>query len=288
MTPPIHAAWLRLKSLSLRYHHAGESGPPVILLHGGGLDSALLSWRAALPALAPHFRVFTLDWPGYGESELPNQPYTLDDYAALLLDFMQALELPTATLAGISLGGGIALTFALAHPERLDRLVLVDSYCLAERMAYHRLSYWYVKYFAWFTPVSMRWISRSHWLTRQSLAAIFADPAAITPELVEEVFTASQLAHAGQAWADFQRLELLPNRLRTVHMARLGEITVPTLLIHGAKDSLVPLAAARAAAQRLPHARLEVIPNCGHWPQREAPEAFNRVILDYLTGAYAE
>jgi pimeloyl-ACP methyl ester carboxylesterase len=86
----------------------------------------------------------------------------------------------------------------------------------------------------------------------------------------------------GRAFYDFQTQEVTWNGLRTCYMDRLGEIEQQTLLIHGEVDRLVPLSAAKEAAERLPYANLEILPNCGHWPQRDQPAAFNRLVADFL------
>jgi pimeloyl-ACP methyl ester carboxylesterase len=88
--------------------------------------------------------------------------------------------------------------------------------------------------------------------------------------------------NAGEAFLDIQRTDVLPDRIRTCYIDRVHELTMPTLIIHGEKDTLVPLAAAREAVQRNPAIRLEVLLRCGHWPQRDAPEEFNRAAAAFF------
>src|SRR6266700_7183242 len=116
--------WLTIDGLRIRYFSAGESGSPVILLHGGGIDSALISWGAIIGQLAAQHRVFAPDLPGYGESATPDIAYTLDYYVHFLEHFMDTLNLERACLIGLSLGGGIALNFTLRSPLRVEKLVL--------------------------------------------------------------------------------------------------------------------------------------------------------------------
>ncbi|HMN60394.1 MAG TPA: alpha/beta hydrolase [Anaerolinea sp.] len=268
--------------LRVRYYEAGEQGFPVILLHGGGTDSALLSWRLAIPALAKSHRVLAPDWPGYGESEIFRSAYSFEQMRAWLESLMDQWGLDQADLVGISMGGGGALSIALERPDRVRRLVLVDSYGLADRVAYHRMSYWFVK-IPWLVNWSWALIRRSRRLARWSLAAIFGDARNISDELADEVFQAIQSTDGQRAFGEFQRAEMLPDRLRTCYMDRLEEIHSPTLVIHGERDTLVPLSAAREAARRIPGARLEVIPKAGHWPMREYPDQFNRLVDEFLS-----
>jgi pimeloyl-ACP methyl ester carboxylesterase len=265
----------------VQYYTAGQAGSPVVLLHGGGIDSALLSWRMAIPELAKEHRVFAPDWPGYGGSEAFEQSYTYPVMCKWLEELVEKWELETVDLAGISMGGGGALTFALNLPDKVRRLVLVDSYGLASKVAYHRLIYWYVQA-DWLNDWVWALIRRSRWLMRWSLSGIFGDRRNISEELTEEVYQAVQSVSAQRAFAQFQKFETLPDRLRTCYMERLGEIRASTLIIHGERDPLVPLAAAREAARRIPDARLEVIAGAGHWPMREKPSEFNRLLCSFL------
>src|SRR5215472_211089 len=114
----------------LRVHclTAGDVGPPVVLLHGGGVDAAGFSWRYAIGALAGSgHRVFAPDWPGYGDSDHPGIEYTIDYYVEVLSQILDALALPQAALAGLSMGGAAALGLALRHPHRVHALILVGA-----------------------------------------------------------------------------------------------------------------------------------------------------------------
>ena len=251
-------------------------------LHGGGTDSSGLSWGLLLPELVQTHIVIAPDWPGYGQSERTPRPYyTQEYYLDFLESFLEALQIERLSLAGISMGGGLALGFALRHPERVGHLALLDSYSLAERAPYHLLSYLFVR-MGWLNRLSWAWVRRSRSLAGYSLRSIFHDPKRITPELVDQVYAEIRRPYPGRAFEAFQRSELLPGRLRTVYMPRLSELRLPVLLVHGEHDPLVPLQAARQAQARLPDARLEVIPGCGHWPQRERPDLVNPLLVEFF------
>lgn len=273
--------WLQVAGLRIHCLTAGENGSPVLLLHGGGTDSARLSWGAAMGALAARHRVFAPDLPGYGESDRPDAPYTTAYYLQFVAALLDALALPQAALAGLSMGGALALGTALAHPERVARLVLADSYGIQRRVALHKISYLSVK-----TPgiIEATWalLRRSRSLTVSTLGTLFANPALMPTELVDELFAEAGKPQAGRAFTRYQRDELHWNGLRTVYLDRLGEIRCPTLLIHGAQDQAVPLACAQEAQRQIAGARLYIIENAAHWAQREKPQEFNRVVSEFL------
>ncbi|KPL83972.1 hypothetical protein SE15_01860 [Thermanaerothrix daxensis] len=273
--------WVEVEGLPIHTLRAGSGKDTILLLHGGGTDSAWLSWQPILLDLAERHHVLAPDLPGYGESARPDIPYTMEFYINFVAKLLDALGLERASLVGISMGGGIAIGLTLAHPERVQRLVPVDSYGLQRQAPGHRWSYWFVRLetlnrFTWWL------MARSRFLVRVSLQQIFYDPHKIDHALLEAVLQEVRKPHAGRAFRSFQRHEVLKTGLRTVYLERLGEISVPTLFIHGEHDPLVPLAAAREAHQRLPGSRLAIIPRCGHWPQREEPVTFCRVLGMFL------
>lgn len=272
---------IKIDKMNIRLYTAGEGEETVVLLHGGGSDSAWLSWQPVILALSNRFRVIAPDLPGYGKSDTPSIQYTLQYYIEFLKRLMDHLAMERATLAGVSMGGGIAIGFTLANPQRVHRLVPVDSYGIQRQYPGGWWGYYLVR-MEWLNRFSWWLLGRSRALTRASLQQIFYDPNALSDDLVNEVFEEVRRPQAGMAFRSFQRYEVLPGRLRTNYLDRLGEIRAETLFIHGEKDRLVPLECAREAHSRLAGSRLEVIPACGHWPQREKPDEFIRILLGFL------
>jgi pimeloyl-ACP methyl ester carboxylesterase len=262
---------------------AGKDGSFVLLLHGGGMDSASLSWGPVIGPLAAEHCVYAPDWPGYGDSDRPRISYTMSWYVAFLRDLLDVLAIERATLVGVSMGGGIALGFALAWPARVSKLVLVDSYGLQPRAPMHGLGY-VLSRLAPLSAASWSLVARSRSMVRSSLAGLFHDAAAISEELLDEVCAEARKPEAGRAFRSFQRSEVQWGALRTVYMDRLREMRTPTLIIHGAEDRLVPACYAREAHRLVKNSQMELMPACGHWPQREAPDAFNRILLGSLSG----
>jgi pimeloyl-ACP methyl ester carboxylesterase len=270
-----------LQGTNVNYLHAGENGEHLLLLHGGGTDSACLSWGHLVTSFAGKHKVFAPDWPGYGESDRPDVQYSIPYYISVLTDFTNALGLDRISIAGISMGGAIGLGFTLNHPDRVGKLVLVDSYGLQDRAPAHKLSYLFVRMplvnsFTWWT------IARSRSMAAASLKGIFSDPNQVTDELVDLVFAELNKPKAGQAFRSFQMEEMRWDTMTTVYMDRLDEIQVPALIIHGAQDSLVPLHFAEEAHSRIQGSKLIVIPVTGHWPQREKPEEFYKIVSAFL------
>lgn len=268
----------------MRCHHleAGE-GPPLVLLHGTAFDSAALSYGPNLPALARRHRVLALDWPGYGDSEVPRAALSMDDYVDLLEGFLEEHGLDRAHVAGFSMGGAVALGYALRHAERVASLTMIASYGLDARMPVPL-----VAYLAMRVPLLQQgvvWsLRRSKALTHLVLGRlVFADRRLVTDDLIDEVHRQVSAAEAERSFVAWLRGELRPFRLATSYAERLGGVGVPTLLLHGRRDRVVPSRKANAAHERLPDSRLVVVPRCGHWVMREAPDVFVDALLEFTT-----
>lgn len=275
------ATTIRVDGRAARFFTAGEAGDlPVILLHGGSIDHALLSWGPVIPRLAGRRRVIAPDWPGYGGSEGLGRRHGVHDLVVWLRGLLDALDIPRADLVGISMGGAAALGCALAAPERVRGLVLVDSYGLQSRIAAHRLAYAATRVpgLARLAYAAMR---RSRRLTRSAVGTMLRDRRRLDDALVDEAWAAVRLAHAGEGFRAFLRQEVGPSGLATCYIGRFAEVAAPTLVIHGRHDHLVPLACAERAGRRIPDARLHVM-ETGHWPTREDPEGVARCIEGFL------
>lgn len=181
--------WLDVGGMRVHCLAAGANGPPVLLLHGGGIDSSLFSYKHAIGPLADDHRVFAPDWPGYGESDHPNVEHTMEFHAGFLGSLMDSLGLERASLVGISLGGGAALGFALRFPRRVEKLVLVDSYGLGSDVPWGRLGYLLVH-----TPlinaVTYALLRRSRRMVRWGLYNVVHDRRVVNDALVQEAYLA--------------------------------------------------------------------------------------------------
>ncbi|MBM9594080.1 alpha/beta fold hydrolase [Roseitranquillus sediminis] len=268
----------RIDGLRVSWLELGpRDGTPMVVLHGGGLDRAGVSWGPALPALARRHRIFAPDLPGHGESDLFSGSYRVPDVGRWLVALLDTLELECAILAGLSLGGAVALWTALATPGRISAVIPVASYGLAPVAPLHPLAFLGTR-----LPVNRLaypLIARSDFAAREALATIVHDRASITPDLLRDV---RQLAAAARphAYDRFLRDEIGPNGLGTCLIPRLPGLGPPALFIHGRHDRPVPIAAARAAA-RAAGARLVEL-DTGHWPMVEAPGPFDAALDHFL------
>jgi pimeloyl-ACP methyl ester carboxylesterase len=271
-------ATVTLDGVDVTYRAGGE-GPALVLLHGGGIDEGRLSWRAVAPALAEEFRVFAPDWPGYGASGAPESTPTVDYLLGVLDRFLDAVAVESATFVGVSMGGAVGLSYALSRPERVDRLVAVDSYGLGGTVPGGPLGAALVR-----VPGLL---GATWWLLRRSDRALAATvrgivgPGNLTSDLLADVRRATARPGAGESFAAFQRAEVGFVGLRTNLLDRLPDLSVPTLFVHGERDPLVPVAWAVRAAT-VADAEVRVLPGVGHWAPREDPQGVLRAVGPFL------
>ena len=265
----------------IAYRRAGTEGPPVVLLHGGGVDDATLSWRHAIEDLADTHRVYAPDWPGYGDS-VGDVTHSTRAYVSLLSGFLESIDVDDVTLVGLSMGGAAALGYAFENADRVNRLALVGSYGLGEEIPVGTL---------WKTTAhvpganALGWnaLGTSRAATRVGLGNVVSDPYGLPQEFVEGVRKRASQPGAGAAFEAFQRNELAADGTALTNFADdLEELSVPTLLVHGSEDPLFPARWSKRAAERIPQADLEVVTECGHWVPREKPETFNETLQSFL------
>ncbi|MEG6521938.1 alpha/beta fold hydrolase [Desulfotomaculum sp. 1211_IL3151] len=274
---------LHLNGIYVNCYTAGESGTPVILLHGAGVDSADISWGEIIVPLSKQHRVFAPDLPGYGKSDKPaDVEYSMAFYVEILESLIESLNLTQICLIGLSLGGGISIAYTLKHPAQVEKLVLVGAYGLFKKLPYHLLSYWYTK--TSLNELSYRLTAKSRKLVKWTLLyGLFGNPKNLSDELVEEIYQALKDPGAGKAFASFQRSDISSQGLRSNLAARLAEIKVPTLIVHGTKDYSVPVLYAQQAHQMIKGSQLYLMEGCKHWAQKERPEEFSQVVSTFLS-----
>jgi pimeloyl-ACP methyl ester carboxylesterase len=271
-----------VQNINTHYYEAGSKGPVVVLLHGGGVDSAHLSWGGVMaPLAASGYRVLAPDLPGYGGTDKPDIRYTTAFYLDFLRAFLDKLEIKKASFMGLSMGGGLSLGFTLENPQRVEKLVLVDSYGIQRKVAMHFLSWLMVK-----TPgmMELTWVleRKSPAMMKWAMKQVVHDPQQLTPELMDEIMAAANQHLSERAFTSYQKDDVFVNGLKTVYIDRLHEIKVPTLIVHGELDGGVPLACAEDAHQRIVGSKLVVFKEAGHWAQRERPEDFNKTVIEFL------
>lgn len=284
LPPPIYARVSlvsfpgRLVELSLGrvYVHQGGSGPPLLLIHG--LFVSHYCYGPVLEELERRFAVTAFDLPGFGESDHPDlEHYRYDpvNTAAATAELMGVLGISQANVIGHSMGGGVAMTLAARHPERVHRLVLEDGW------AYHidpgatgRLSL-----LPFIGPILFERV-----LGRRDFAHHFhrvpRDPGFITEEYIDYYWERFNRSGARRsAHAALKAYDALSD-----DNVDPGRVSAPTLVIWGADDRLIPLDHGRRLARQIPGARLSILPLCGHSPHEEKPSEFLAEVIPFLEG----
>lgn len=253
------------------------AGRPVLLLHG--LGASWIAWEPLLPRLSAWCRVFAPDLPGHGDSDTL-RPYRLDNATPWVEALLDALGLECAALVGNSLGGLVALCVALERPRRASHLVLVDAAGLGREVNITlRL--------ATLPVIGEMLEAPSERGTRRLLRRlILADPRHITPTLVAELTRVRSRPGARETVLEALRwgIDVLGVKRRVVFLQRLGEVGCPLLVVWGGRDRIFPVRQAYRAQKVAPRARVVVFPHSGHWPHYEEPEAFARLLRDFLCG----
>jgi pimeloyl-ACP methyl ester carboxylesterase len=260
------------------YRMAGE-GPVLLLIHGIAGSSA--TWREVMPTLAERYTVVAPDLIGHGRSAKPSGDYSLGAHAGAMRDLLGALEIDRASVVGQSFGGGVALQLAYQHPECCERLVLVDSGGLGREVNW-MLRFMTLPGSEYLMPVIFPPFVRDggNWVSRQ---------------LLRRGVRMGRLAEMWSAYASLTESENRPAFVRTLRaVIDPGGQTVnaadrlylaahlPTLIIWGAQDTIIPVAHAQTAHEAIPGSRLEIIADAGHFPHVEIPERFLQILLDFL------
>ncbi|MBB5155298.1 alpha/beta fold hydrolase [Saccharopolyspora phatthalungensis] len=266
----------------IRFYRAGSSGPAIVLLHGGGPDNALLSWRRTIGVLAADHRVFAPDLPGQGGSMPWRGSANQRTFEEMLRWLLDAWRVPEVILVGLSMGGSIAAGFTLRHPQRVRGLVLVDSTGLQHKVPHHFLTYALLRSrFA--GPLAAKLLRLNRSLARQMLTRGFFTGGQPVPDLesiVDEIV--SEAGARGSVFADWHADAIDRRAMRINHLPHLGRIQCPVMVIHGERDAIVPVSAARDAAGAIPGSSLRVISETGHWPNREKPNEFNALLREFV------
>lgn len=252
------------------YHDEG-SGPPVVLVHGSGPGvSAWANWRLTMPQLAHRFRVLAPDVVGFGYTDRPSPDrYDLEGWTSHLVGFLDAMELDRVALVGNSFGGALALNLAARHPARVGRLVLMGSVGAPFDI----------------TPgLDAVWGFEPSLPAMRRLLDIFAhDRSLVNDDLARLRLAAATRPGVQEAYAAmFPAPRQAHVNALTVDDDLVRSIRVPTLIVHGRDDQVIPLSTSLHLLQLIGDSRLQVFGQCGHWVQIEHADQFNRLLLDFL------
>lgn len=268
--------YVQVGPINTRYWTSGDKGTTVILLHGIG--SSVETWAYNINVLAQHHRVYAVDLVGAGRSDKPPATYSLTYLAQFVLGFMDAISIECASLVGNSLGGGVALQFALNFPQKVEKLILVNSLGLGKEIT---LTLRLVT-----LPFVGRLFSPSRMGTALLLKQSVYYSTLISNDLVELFYQIASLPKAWEALLELinTNIDLFGVRTEIYNpiVDRLATITAPTLVLWGRQDRVLPVAHAAVATKGLPNARIHIFDPCGHWSQVERSEEFNTLVLEFL------
>ena len=256
----IRSEKIQVNGLDIHYFTGGR-GDPLIIVHGGG-DGAR-AWMKNIRVLSRKYTIYVPDMPGFGLSQSINGKYSMPDMVDFVDCFAESIGLKSFFLMGHSVGGGIALQYTLKYPSKIRKLVLVSSLCLGREIA------WWIRLFS--PPV----ISRS--LGKMAIAVfkgIKYLAGRLGPwEIVEPVNRTKMGIGSYISTLTEQTIVLL---------SQLPQVMVPTLVMWGKKDPIVPFTHAYAAAELIPDCQVRVFDNCGHSVYRDHLREFCIVLARFL------
>lgn len=237
--------------LPMHYYYAGRRGTPLVFIHG--LGGSAENWLFLLPLLSKEYLVYALDLPGFGRTPLALEGTNIATHALYVQRFLDALGYPRATLVGNSLGGWIATRFAVDNPERVRHLYLLNSAGLSREGAY--------------SPYTPDRASARHAIQTFAGRSLLVIPNVMLDAMVEN---SQRPAYKGFIERYDKREEL---------DAVLDQVRVPTTIIWGTDDRILPLVCAQDFHKGIADSRLILLPGVGHTPQTDAAATVARIIL---------
>ena len=262
--PPATHHFITAGGIRTSYLEAGQ-GPVLLLLHGAG--GGATSWYKVIGPLSRHFRVIAFDKPGYGESDKPWADYSKAFYTDWLLAAVDTLGLDRFHLVGSSQGGSVGIAFALRFPDRLRKLVLVDTAAMSDDWD-RRIIPRMVLYRLFPTPFLGRLLGSN----------VMKDPAVADPAWHR--YSMEVIRKPGGRYPFFLGRG---KAVQTYSDEELQSVQVPALVIWGADEAFFPVAHGERAAALIPDSRLVVLPGAGHLPWMEKPAAFVKTVVEFLS-----
>ena len=269
-----HSKFVEIDQMQVHYRDEGN-GFPIILIHGTG--SSLHTWDSWTNELKKTNRVIRMDLPAFGITG-PNATadYSINSYTNFLHQFLQKIKVDKFHLAGNSLGGNIAWNYALAHPQKVEKLVLIDASGLPTNKpqpAVFKMAK---------TPVlnSLFLFVTPKFFIKKNMKEVYADETKITNELITRYHKMALRFGNRQAFIDRARMDFKMGS--KANLEKLKSVNTPTLLIWGAKDNWIPLDNGKRMDKALPNSKLVVLENSGHVPMEENPEESLVILKKYF------
>ena len=285
----LREGYLKLGGLTL-HHTYGGMGRPIVFVHGLG-SSGYIEWRFNLEHFARGNRVFAPDLPGYGRSDKPHAArYGIPYFARTIDRYMESRRLRQATVVGTSMGGRIALELALRYPERVGKLVIVNSLGLGRPKIQ---PYYPIMLVPRVGETLLRGMKHGlHWapspVIRRFAARFIGARGDLEKTMSDEYLDDLREMYAAEGYqgaylATVRSIASPSSFLGALDVTRrLDRIKTPVLIVWGANDPLFPLEQAKRAHKLLPNSTLAIIDGAGHTPQAEKPEEFNQHLASFL------
>ncbi len=268
---------LQVDGINVRYAVAGN-GPAVLLVHG--LATSMITWCRNMEAIAQAgYTAVALDLPGYGGSSIAlHRGYSPESAAHFLVDFADELGLDHFSVVGNSAGGLVAGLTALEYPDRVEKVAMVGSAGLGKRIS------WPLRLIS--IPVVGELVYKPQMISQEALIKrIFYRPPDFLDEIIPEMVRVRCLPHGPQVMLLSVRSGINLLGLRPEHniLNRLGELQAQLLAVWGEEDSVIPPIKEDDVLRVAPDSTVRVLPECGHWPQMEKPDDFNRILTQFLS-----
>jgi pimeloyl-ACP methyl ester carboxylesterase len=274
----IAGSYHQVDGMRLHCSSAGD-GEPLLLVHGFLVSGRC--WERVLPGLAERFAVTALDLPGHGASDRPDDyPYTISAFADTVHGLLDTLGLRKVRLLGHSMGGAVALALAAHYPERVSRLVLVNAMAYPFKLP---LSGRLALLPGVGEPLFNRLYSKRD-MRRYFEKEVYQDPATLDPETLQ--FYWECFNRPGGRRAMYRTLTAI-SRLKQLQ-GLPGQVRCPALVVWGERDRIFPLDHARRLERELSRGTLVTLPDAGHPPPEERPEAFLQAVLPFLSAPEPE
>lgn len=261
----------------------GSGDKILFLLHGSGADNAMFFWWRMMKNFTREYTVYAPDMLGYGNSDKPDIPresfYNI--HIEALNEAVDQLGVGEFYLAGLSMGGAVALGYGLKYPEKVKALFPIDSWGLTLNLPFHLFSYWLIQktnFIKW----QYKLFGKNKWLVSYMLQYSFiGSKRKITNKLVNEIQKSCKKESAGKAVQDFQRGSCDKKGAVPCYVQQLYKLKMPVIFIHGEKDPMVPVMDIFKVVNLCPKGEIHILKGCKHWSVIERPEEISMTIQEY-------
>lgn len=275
--PKLKDCYIKVGDINTHYWDAGVGNIPLILVHG--INSSVAFWEKNICELAKNYRVIALDLVGFGDTDKPNITYDLDTIVNFLKDFLDKLDIKRCYLVGHSMGGAVGIKFAITYNNYVEKLVLVSP------AGFYRKVPLIIRLLIMpFLGKKLLQINKK--IIGRVMRFVVYDKQCFSDEFIENNYRIVNLPGAQEALGSFLQANLNFSGIRkniiSIIEKELHKLRMPILIIWGKNDKVLSVCGAFRAKKILPAAKLHLFDKCGHVPQLEYAEEFNRIVNEFL------